>query len=119
MKVSVEKDEIAHKTLSLRALFRAFRKGAIPDCYYDYVRGDIPRAELFAHRSIPEDARVAASEARCAELGVTPHKTIDGWIRNEHRVGFYGVSSLVSGPAKPVGALRSGASNSPGLRCPL
>ena len=80
VKVSVEKDEIAHKTLSLRALFRAFRKGAIPDCYYDYVRGDITRAELFAHRSVPEGARVAASEAKCAELGVTPHKTVDGWI---------------------------------------
>lgn len=82
VKVSVEKDEVAHKTLSLRALFREFRTGAVPDCYYDYVRGDITRAELFAHRSIPEEARVAASEARCAELGVTPHKVIDGWIRD-------------------------------------
>ena len=82
VKISVEKDEIAHKTLSLRALFRSFRNGAIPDSYYDYVRGNITRAELFAHRSIPEDARVAASEAKCAELGVTPHKTIDAWIRS-------------------------------------
>jgi len=53
----------------LRALFRAFRKGAVLDCYYDYVRGDITRAEPFAHRSILEEARVAASEARGAELG--------------------------------------------------
>lgn len=35
VKVSVEKDEVAHRTLSLRALFRAFADGKVPDCYYD------------------------------------------------------------------------------------
>ena len=33
LRVSIEKDPIAHKTLSLRALFRAFPKGKVPDCY--------------------------------------------------------------------------------------
>jgi DNA (cytosine-5)-methyltransferase 1 len=80
-KVSIEKDPVAHKTLSLRALFRAFRNGAVPDCYYDYVRGHITREELFAHPSIPEEARLAANEARCAELGKTPHQSIDRWIK--------------------------------------
>ena len=68
VKVSVAIDKIAHETLSLRALFRAFRKGAVLDCYYDYVRGDITRAELFAHRSIPEETRVAAVDQRVKNL---------------------------------------------------
>ncbi|MGH2959236.1 MAG: DNA cytosine methyltransferase, partial [Solirubrobacterales bacterium] len=49
VRVSIEKDEIAHKTLSLRALFRSFPDGKVPDCYYDYVRGKITREQLFAH----------------------------------------------------------------------
>lgn len=39
VKVSIEKEEVAQRTLSLRALFRAYRKGAAPDCYYDYLSG--------------------------------------------------------------------------------
>ena len=33
VKVSIEKDEVAHRTLSLRALFRSFPDGKAPDCY--------------------------------------------------------------------------------------
>jgi len=80
LKVSIEKDPVAHRTLSLRALFRSFQKGAVPDCYYDYIKGRIGRDELFNHPSVPEQARLAAKEARCAELGKTPHEEIDGWI---------------------------------------
>lgn len=80
LRVSIEKDPVAHRTLSLRALFRAFRKGAAPDCYYDYVRGNISREDLFSHPSIPEEAHFAASEAINAELGKTPHEEIDSWI---------------------------------------
>lgn len=80
LRVSIEKDPVAHRTLSLRALFRAFRKGAVPDCYYDYVRGNISREDLFSHPSVPEEARFASSEAKNAELGKTPHEDIDGWI---------------------------------------
>ena len=69
LRVSIEKDPIAHQTLSLRALFRAFPKGRAPDCYYDYVRGDISREELFYHPSIPEEVRAAASEATGARTG--------------------------------------------------
>ncbi|AZU57575.1 DNA cytosine methyltransferase [Ralstonia sp. 22086] len=80
VKVSIEKEEIAHRTLSLRALFRALPPDAIPACYYDYLRGDISRDELFSHQSISDEARVASEEARCAELGVTPHSEVDQWI---------------------------------------
>lgn len=81
VKVSIEKDPIAHRTLMLRALFRKFPKGQAPDAYYDYVRGTIKRDQFLAHPDIKEAAEHAAHEARCAELGVTPVATIDGWIR--------------------------------------
>lgn len=82
VKVSIEKDEVAHRTLALRALFRAHRRGAVPDAYYDYVRGSITREQLFTHPSIGAEAREAALEAKCAELGKTPHATVDKWIKD-------------------------------------
>jgi DNA (cytosine-5)-methyltransferase 1 len=96
LRVSIEMDPVAHRTLSLRALFRAFRKGAVPDCYYDYVRGDISREELFSHPSIPEETSFATSEAKNAELGKTPHKEIDGWI--EKAIGGANQWVLIGGP---------------------
>ncbi|WP_293605195.1 DNA cytosine methyltransferase [Polaromonas sp. UBA4122] len=96
VKVSIEKDPVAHRTLSLRALYRSFRKGVVPDCYYDYIRGDITREALFAHPDIPKSAIEAASEAKCAELGKTPSETIDKWIKD----GLNGASEwvLIGGP---------------------
>ena len=96
VKVSIEKDEIAHKTLSLRALFRSFPDGKVPDCYYDYVRGKITREQLFAHPALAEQGKQALVEARCAELGKTPHQTIDGWIRKA--VGDASEWVLIGGP---------------------
>lgn len=81
VKVSIEKDPIAHRTLLLRAIFRKFPKGKVPRCYYDYVRGSISREQFFAHPQIREAAEHAAKEARCAELGVIPPEEVDGWIR--------------------------------------
>ena len=81
VKVSIEKDPVAHRTLLLRAIFRKFPKGAVPDCYYEYVRGNIAREQFLAHPDIKDAAEHAANEAKCAELGLTPHEDIDAWIR--------------------------------------
>ena len=81
VKVSIEKDPVAHRTLMLRALFRKFPKGEAPASYYDYVRGTLTREVFLAYPEIKEAAEEAAKEARCAELGVTPHDTIDAWIK--------------------------------------
>ncbi|MDC0322258.1 hypothetical protein OAL55_02720, partial [Verrucomicrobiales bacterium] len=40
IKLSIEKDEVAHKTLRLRAFFRQFQEGEAPDLYYKYLRGE-------------------------------------------------------------------------------
>jgi len=81
VKVSIEKDAIAHRTLMLRALFRKFPKGKAPRSYYQYVRGEITREAFLALPDVKDKAEEAGKEARCAELGVTPHEIIDGWIR--------------------------------------
>src|SRR5687768_7813548 len=66
IKVSVEKDEAAHRTLALRALFRSFARDQVPDAYYEYLRGDITREELFKHPAVSEHGKQAFREARCA-----------------------------------------------------
>lgn len=81
VKVSIEKDPIAHRTLMLRAIFRKFAKGKVPSCYYDYVRGKISREDFLNHPDIKHAAEHAAKEARCAELGVISPDEVDGWIR--------------------------------------
>lgn len=78
--VSIEKDAIAHRTLSLRSMFRFFEDGTVPDCYYDYLRGAITRKALESHPAMREAYRFSLHEARCATLGVTPARQIDGWI---------------------------------------
>ncbi|WP_285678053.1 hypothetical protein [Halopseudomonas aestusnigri] len=73
LRVSIEKDPVAHATLSLRALFRAFPEGEVPEAYYQYIRGEITREELFKHPTIPTEALEASQEAKLAELGKDSH----------------------------------------------
>lgn len=80
VKVSIEKDPVAHRTLLLRAIFRKFAKGKVPECYYEYLRGTITSKQFFEHPDIKDAAEHAAKEAKCAELGLTPHAEIDAWI---------------------------------------
>lgn len=68
IKLSIEKDEHAHKTLELRAFFRQFAKGNAPREYYDYLQGKISRTDLFSLYT--EEALHAKNEAWLAELGM-------------------------------------------------
>ena len=80
VKVSIEKEPIAHRTLALRGIFRHFPKGEAPDCYYDYVQGKITRDDFLKNPEVKDAAAQAEKEAKCEELGKTPHATIDKWI---------------------------------------
>jgi DNA (cytosine-5)-methyltransferase 1 len=82
VKVSIEKDPVAHRTLKLRALFRKFPKDKVPQAYYDYIAGKIKAKEFWEHPDIKQHEPHAASEARLAELGVTDHSQVDGWIKD-------------------------------------
>lgn len=80
--LSIEKEKSAHRTLELRSFFRQFPRGSAPEEYYLYVRGQIPRTDLFSkHR----DAAIRAQqEAWNAELGSSSHpdELIDRTIRS-------------------------------------
>lgn len=74
IKLSIEKDEHAHKTLELRAFYRQFKKGKAPAAYYEYLRGEIKRDDLF--KKHPVEADLAKREAWLAELGKTDRKLV-------------------------------------------
>lgn len=67
IKLSIEKDEHAHRTLELRAFYRQFPQGNTPTGYYDYLKGKITRDDLFGQH--PKEALRAKNEAWLAELG--------------------------------------------------
>ena len=73
IKLSIEKDESAHKTLELRSFCRQFPKGQLPDEYYDVLKEiDIHKREerkrqLF--KKFEKEYLAAKKEAWLAELG--------------------------------------------------
>lgn len=79
--LSVEKDEVAHRTLTLRAVFRQLVGTTAEERYYDYVRGDISAAEFRAERKVAEAFIHAGEEARQLELGKADEKQLDADIR--------------------------------------
>lgn len=99
IKVSIEKDPIAHQTLSLRAIYRHLGT-QIPDSYYDRIRGNISRDDFEKIKEIKDVAKLAKQEARCAilgrEEGFTPNAEIDQWIKE----GLQGETEwvLIGGP---------------------
>lgn len=64
--LSIEKDIVAHQTLTLRAFYRQFR-GELPPAYRDRARGLLATEDLF--QKFPERAKAAKHEAWRAELG--------------------------------------------------
>ncbi len=70
IKLSIEKDFYAHRTLELRAFFRTFPLNHKPLDYYEYLKGEISREQLF--NKFPIQADKATNEAWLLELG-TPN----------------------------------------------
>ena len=96
IKLSIEKDPLAHQTLELRAFFRQFPPNGAPSDYYDYLAGRISREKLFAKN--PDEATDATNEAWLAELGSasTPDTIIDNRI--ETALGDAEKWVLIGGP---------------------
>jgi len=46
IKLSIEKDEQAYKTLQLRSFCRQFRNGEFPDLFYEYVKENNPKKQI-------------------------------------------------------------------------
>lgn len=73
--LSVEMEPNAHQTLELRAFYRQFNSAA-PDEYYDYLKGNISRVELFS--LYPDESAAAIEETLGGprELGKATDDTI-------------------------------------------
>ncbi len=82
--ISVEKEESAHRTLTLRAFFRQFEKGQVPDEYYEFLKGNLgnnPEDELFRISEFNEPLQNAKREAQRLTLGEDSQRTIYRKIR--------------------------------------
>lgn len=81
--LSIEKDEFAHKTLTLRNFLRQFPFKRLPKEYYQFMRGRVTIDELY--KQYPGQASNANNEAWRIELGdkakePVPHDVIDNRI---------------------------------------
>jgi len=87
IRISIEKDENAHKTLEFRSFFRQFVKNKIPKEYYDVLRETnlVKREELKdkLYELYPKEYKKAKFEAWKAELGSEnfPSKLVDKNIK--------------------------------------
>ncbi len=79
--LSVEKDEVAHRTLTLRAAFRLLQGTPGEAKYYEYARGELTSSEFRAVPIVADALRHAAMEARRLELGKTDEASLDIVIR--------------------------------------
>ncbi|WP_088888214.1 DNA cytosine methyltransferase [Diaphorobacter nitroreducens] len=79
--LSIEKDPIAHKTLTLRAVFRQLRGTRHIQHYYSYIRNEIDEATFRKIPAVAEAFARAEKEAQCLELGKADEKGIDADIR--------------------------------------
>jgi len=76
IKLSIEKDEHAHKTLKLRSFFRQFPVGRVPEDYYRFVRGEITLQKLYELH--PNEEAMANNEAWCGTLGDPDEEDTNG-----------------------------------------
>lgn len=83
VRLSIEKEELAHQTLELRAFFRQFERKEVPDEYYQHLRRELPREHLFA--AFPAAAGAARKEAWHQELGPNSALVVGDRIRTAIR----------------------------------
>jgi DNA (cytosine-5)-methyltransferase 1 len=77
IKVSIEKDPYAHKTLTLRSVYRYLKSVESLDSYYEYIRGEINESEFHQRPLVAEAFEHAAHEVLCMELGKSCEREID------------------------------------------
>lgn len=80
IKLSIEKESHAHRTLQLRAFFRQFETALVPDEYYEVLRTERTIESLFS--SFPRQAAKAKTEAVQATLGAESWEMIADKIQS-------------------------------------
>jgi DNA (cytosine-5)-methyltransferase 1 len=80
--LSVEKDEVACRTLRLRAIKRYLARVGQDDLYFSLLQGRISRAEFDSTPIVLEAAKEASAEVMNAELGKNAPSEFDRRIRS-------------------------------------
>ncbi|MGZ2411124.1 DNA (cytosine-5)-methyltransferase 1 [Sphingomonas sp. F9_3S_D5_B_2] len=93
--LSVEKESSAFATLRLRSFFRQF-DGQPPSEYYDYIAGELPKAELI--RRFPAHWKAACEETLQAELGSSAAEREIDWRIDQINREAGDRAILVGGP---------------------
>lgn len=98
IKLSIEKEASAHKTLQLRAFYRQFREGEVPALYYEFLEGKKGKdpEEIYRDPRYRKEAHAAAAEARQLTLG-EDNRTINSEITNALS-GYMKPWVLIGGP---------------------
>jgi DNA (cytosine-5)-methyltransferase 1 len=103
IKLSIEKDVNAHKTLTLRSFYRQFVKNnkQVPKEYYEALREtDLSKREILIEKMLDffKEGAIARKEARLIELGSDkwPAKKVDKIIKNQ--LGKNNEWVLIGGP---------------------
>lgn len=92
--VSIEHDNHAHSTLTLRHFFRSFNAHEVPDSYYEYLARQISKNELI--RRYPVEWKKATNAALNISLGKDDHTRVKSVI--EAKVKAFKKWVLMGGP---------------------
>jgi DNA (cytosine-5)-methyltransferase 1 len=113
IRLSIEKDPIAHQTLTLRSFFRQFPHGRAPDEYYDHLRGSLTFDQLLdKYEKQAADAKAHALK-EILGTGGSGHNVIRDKIRA--RLGDAEVCVLLGGPPCQAYSL-AGRSRNKGIK---
>lgn len=103
IKLSIEKDINAHKTLTLRSFYRQFVKNnkRVPEDYYNVLKeSDLSKREILIEEMLDSynEGTIARKEAKLIELGSKnwPSKTVDKIIKDQ--LGDNKNWALIGGP---------------------
>lgn len=82
--LSIEMEQFAHETLTLRSFYRQFKHGKAPVEYYQVLRDEITVEELFSIEKFTVEVENAKKEAKRAKLGYDDNSVepgiVDQWI---------------------------------------
>ena len=67
--LSIEKEDYAHQTLTLRSFYRQFTPDEVPEDYYEVLRGNLTLNELLDLTKYARESEAAKNEAWKAKLG--------------------------------------------------
>jgi DNA (cytosine-5)-methyltransferase 1 len=97
---SVEKEASAHKTLTLRAFYRQFPQGSVPDKYYEYLRSDSKiSAESFFSEQFSEQWTAAKLETLGGPKALGSEDNSEIFAAIEKAIdGHKGAKVVIGGP---------------------